>query len=178
MSCTCSVQLTCQHDVHRYAPKHRASYPQQCLRVSNTQSRMRLPNWTLTVWAHSAVAKCRYQLDWAGPQFGAFTPKQHIDYANTTQVQRMAGYLKKGGLPPIVGEWALAGPQRSPLRCGGNPLSVAALRINLSVCLCHGMHHGRACSLEQEPPHLASLQCYSLQTQCERCSCIRALCRS
>jgi len=52
----------------------------------------------------------RYQLSWAGPQFGAFTPQQHIDYANTTQVQRMGSYIAKGGLPAIVGEWALAGP--------------------------------------------------------------------
>ena len=62
---------------------------------------------------HIASAACRYQLDWAGPQFGAFTPQQHINYAKTTQVQRMAGYLAKGGLPPIVGEWALAGMQMS-----------------------------------------------------------------
>ncbi len=63
-----------------------------------------------TNWRLNAVPQARrYQLSWAGPQFGAFTPQQHIDYANTTQVQRMGSYIGKGGLPAIVGEWSLAG---------------------------------------------------------------------
>jgi hypothetical protein len=37
------------------------------------------------------------------------TPAQHIAYANTTQVKNMATYISKGGLPAMVGEWALAG---------------------------------------------------------------------
>ena len=34
---------------------------------------------------------------------------QHVQFAMTDQRDQVAGYLKKGGLPPVFGEWALAG---------------------------------------------------------------------
>lgn len=51
----------------------------------------------------------RYQLDWAGPQVGSMSVDQHVQFAMTDQRDQVAGYLKKGGLPPVFGEWALAG---------------------------------------------------------------------
>ena len=51
----------------------------------------------------------RYQLDWAGPQFKSMSVDNHIQYAMTKQRDQIAGYLKNGGLPPVFGEWALAG---------------------------------------------------------------------
>ena len=37
------------------------------------------------------------------------TPQQHVDYAQTVEKQLYKGYIAKGGLPPVFGEWALAG---------------------------------------------------------------------
>ena len=51
----------------------------------------------------------RYQLDWAGPQFKSMSVDQHVQFAMTDQRDQVASYLKKGGLPPVFGEWALAG---------------------------------------------------------------------
>ena len=53
--------------------------------------------------------RCRYQVSFAGPQFAAMTPQQHVDYAQTVEKQLYQGYIAKGGLPPVFGEWALAG---------------------------------------------------------------------
>ncbi len=51
----------------------------------------------------------RYQVSFAGPQFAPMTPQQHVDYAHTVEKQLYKGYIAKGGLPPVFGEWALAG---------------------------------------------------------------------
>ena len=37
------------------------------------------------------------------------TAAQHISYALTEEAPLFAGYIAKGGLPPLFGEWALAG---------------------------------------------------------------------
>ena len=55
----------------------------------------------------------RYQLDWAGPQFNSMSVDQHVQFAMTRQRDQVAGYLKGGGLPPVFGEYALAGVLRA-----------------------------------------------------------------
>ena len=58
--------------------------------------------------------RCRYQVDFAGPQFAAMSPQQHINYALTVEKPLYQRYLAKGGLPPVFGEWALAGKNLGP----------------------------------------------------------------
>jgi hypothetical protein len=51
----------------------------------------------------------RYQVSFAGSQFNSMTAAQHISYALTEEATLYAGYIARGGLPPMFGEWALAG---------------------------------------------------------------------
>ena len=49
-----------------------------------------------------------YQVSSAGPQFGSFSVAQQIQYAQN-QKGALGSYIAKGGLKPLIGEWALAG---------------------------------------------------------------------
>ena len=54
---------------------------------------------------------CRYQTSDGGPQFASLTSAEQIKYAQTTQTQQVAKLIKAGGVPPMFGEWAIAGAQ-------------------------------------------------------------------
>ncbi len=51
----------------------------------------------------------RYQTSDGGPQFASLTSSQQIAFAQTTQTQQVAKLIKAGGVPPMFGEWAIAG---------------------------------------------------------------------
>ena len=51
----------------------------------------------------------RYQLDWAGPQFKTMSVTQHLMWAQRNGKSQLTAYIEHGGLPPVIGEWALAG---------------------------------------------------------------------
>ena len=46
-------------------------------------------------------------LGWA--QFGSMTVAQHTTWAEQNRKRELTTYIERGGLPPIIGEWALAG---------------------------------------------------------------------
>ena len=52
---------------------------------------------------------CRYQLDWAGAQFGSMSVAQHTAWAQRNGKHEITSYIERGGLPIVIGEWALAG---------------------------------------------------------------------
>ena len=56
--------------------------------------------------AHGRCCICRFQLS---STFARLTPQQNIMYAQTVQKAALAKYIAGGGLPPLVGESALAG---------------------------------------------------------------------
>ncbi len=58
----------------------------------------------------------RYQLDFVDAEFATLTVDQHVAHARTAQQDDLRAYVARGGLPPVIGEWALAGTL--PLRCG------------------------------------------------------------
>ena len=73
---------------------------------------------TLTVICGAGV---RYQLDFVEAEFANLTVEQHVAHARTAQRDDLRAYIARGGLPPVVGEWALAGalsPRRCPVQAG------------------------------------------------------------
>ncbi len=58
---------------------------------------------------YTADAARRYQTSDGGPQFASLNSAQQIAYAQTTQTQQVAKLIKAGGVPPMFGEWAIAG---------------------------------------------------------------------
>jgi len=52
---------------------------------------------------------CRFQ---TSSSFAKLSPQQNIQYARTVEKASLAEYINGGGLPPIIGETALAGGHR------------------------------------------------------------------
>ena len=51
-------------------------------------------------------------------EFATLTVEQHVAHARTAQRDDLRAYIARGGLPPVVGEWALAGtPSLCRLQC-------------------------------------------------------------
>jgi len=49
-------------------------------------------------------------------EFATLTVAQHVAHARTAQRDDLRAYIARGGLPPVIGEWALAGALPHSLR--------------------------------------------------------------